>query len=82
MLILIIKTYFKKWLTTMKSDQIKKQRLSYRMTQKQFAIALGLSEINGDRYTREVESGRKTPSGLFIRCFELFVENQHLKNTL
>jgi DNA-binding transcriptional regulator YiaG len=52
------------------------------MTQKEFAIALGLSETNGDRYIREVESGRKKPSGLFLRCLELFVENEDLKNTL
>ncbi len=63
-------------------DLIKKQREAYGMTQKQFAIALGLSETNGDRYIREVESGRKKPSGLFIRCLELFVENEDLKNNL
>jgi DNA-binding XRE family transcriptional regulator len=62
-------------------DLIKKQREAYGMTQKEFAIALGLSETNGDRYIREVESGRKKPSGLFIRCLELFVENEDLKNT-
>jgi len=61
---------------------IKKQRLAYGMSQKEFAIALGLSETNGDRYIREVESGRKKPSGLFLRCLELFVENEDLKNTL
>jgi DNA-binding XRE family transcriptional regulator len=61
---------------------IKKQREAYGMTQKEFAIALGLSETNGDRYIREVESGRKKPSGLFLRCLELFVENEDLKNTL
>ncbi len=66
---------------TMNSEQIKKQREAYGMTQKEFAVALGLSETNGDRYIREVESGRKKPSGLFIRCLELFVENEDLKNT-
>ena len=66
----------------MKPEQIKKQREAYGMTQKEFAIALGLSETNGDRYIREVESGRKKPSGLFIRCLELFVENEDLKNGL
>ena len=65
----------------MKPEQIKRQRLAYGMTQKEFAIALGLSETNGDRYIREVESGRKKPSGLFLRCLELFVENEDLKNT-
>tara|TARA_R100000951_G_scaffold67560_1_gene56999 strand:- start:348 stop:551 length:204 start_codon:yes stop_codon:yes gene_type:complete len=64
----------------MKPEQIKKQREVYGMTQKQFAVALGLSGANGDRYIREVESGRKKPSGLFIRCLELFVENEDLKN--
>ena len=63
-------------------DLIKKQREAYGMTQKEFAVALGLSETNGDRYIREVESGRKKPSGLFIRCLELFVENEDLKNGL
>lgn len=63
-------------------DLIKKQREAYGMTQKEFAVALGLSETNGDRYIREVESGRKKPSGLFLRCLELFVENEDLKITL
>jgi DNA-binding transcriptional regulator YiaG len=51
--------------------EFKQKRQELKLTQKELAIDLGLSKENGDRYIREIESGKKEPSGLLLRCFQL-----------
>ena len=58
----------------MKPLQFKKIRKDLNLTQRQLAKELGLSEKNGDVYIRKVENGRCEPSGLLIKCFELYCE--------
>ena len=54
------------------SKQFKRVRKDLNLTQRQLAKELGLSEKNGDVYIRRVENGRCEPSGLLIKCFELY----------
>jgi len=56
----------------MNSKQFKQIRKDLNLTQRQLAKELGLSEKNGDVYIRKVENGRCDPSGLLLRCFELY----------
>ena len=54
-------------------QQFKQKRKELNLTQKQLAKELGLSEKSGDVYIRKVENGRCEPSGLLLRCFDLFI---------
>ncbi len=63
----------------MTPQQFKQTRKALNLTQRQLAKELGLAE-NGDVYIRKVENGRGEPSGLLLRCLELYVENVKLKN--
>jgi transcriptional regulator with XRE-family HTH domain len=56
----------------MTPKQFKQTRKDLNLTQRQLAKELGLSEKNGDVYIRKVENGRCEPSGLLIKCFELY----------
>ncbi len=58
----------------MTPKQFKQARKDLNLTQRQLAKELGLSEKNGDVYIRKVENGGCEPSGLLIRCFELFLK--------
>jgi len=60
----------------MSPEEFKQNRKDLKLTQPQLAKELGLSEKNGDVYIRKVEKGRSQPSGLLIRCFELFYERE------
>ena len=55
----------------MKSNRFKQTRKDLNLTQRQLAKELGLSEKNGDRYIRGIESGDREASGLLLRCLEL-----------
>ena len=57
----------------MTPQELKDERKKLNLTQKQLATELGLSK-NGDVYIRKVEGGRGEPSGLLIRCFELYID--------
>lgn len=54
-------------------ENFKQKRKELNLTQRQLARELGLSEKNGDRYIRGIESGDREPSGLLLRCLELYV---------
>ena len=56
----------------MNAQKFKQTRKDLNLTQRQLAKELGLSEKNGDVYIRKVENGRCEPSGLLIKCFELY----------
>jgi transcriptional regulator with XRE-family HTH domain len=55
----------------MTPEQFKQTRKDLNLTQRQLARELGLSEDNGDRYIRRIESGEKKPSGLLLRALYL-----------
>ena len=55
----------------MTPEQFKQKRKELNLTQRQLAQELGLSEKNGDRYIRGIESGDREASGLLLRCLEL-----------
>jgi predicted transcriptional regulator len=57
----------------MKPQDFKQSRKDLGLTQRQLAKELGLSEKNGGVYIRRVENGKCQPSGLLIRCFELYM---------
>ena len=42
-----------------------------RLTQSGLARVLGLSEANGDKYVRDLEAGRRNPSGALVRLLEM-----------
>ena len=63
----------------MNPKHFKQTRQALNLTQRQLAKELGLAK-NGDVYIRKVENGRGEPSGLLLRCLELYVENVKLKN--
>lgn len=56
----------------MTPQQFKQTRKDLKLTQRQLAKELGLSEKNGDVYIRKVENGRCEPSGLLLKCFEFY----------
>ena len=57
----------------MSPQEFKQNRQKLGLTQRQLARELGLAK-NGDVYIRKIENGRGNPSGLIIKCFELFIE--------
>ena len=63
----------------MTPQEFKKHRKNLGLTQQQLADKLGLSSKYGDDYIRMIEKGKKVPSGVLIRCFELFIEKPGLK---
>jgi predicted transcriptional regulator len=52
----------------------KEKRKELGLTTRQLANELGLSPKNGDVYIRKIESGASDPSGLLIKCFELYCQ--------
>ena len=57
----------------MTPQQFKQKRKELGLTTRQLANELRLSPKTGDVYIRKIESGASEPSGLLIRCFELFL---------
>ena len=57
--------------------RIKEIRKELGLTQRKFAAELGLAR-NGDVYIRKVENGRAEPSGLLMRCAEMFYQLKKL----
>ena len=53
-------------------QEFKKKRKQLGLTQRQLARELGLSPKNGDVYIRKIELGKSEPSGLLLRCLELY----------
>ena len=56
----------------MTPQEFKAKRKELGLTQRELALALGLSPKNGDVTIRRVEHGAYQPSGLLVRCFELY----------
>lgn len=56
----------------MTPQEFKKKRKELGLTQKQLAKELGLSETTGDVHIRKIESGRSEPSGVLLKCLELY----------
>jgi len=56
----------------MTQQEFKQIRKNLGLTQKQLALELGLSSKNGGNYIRKVETGRSNPSGLLLKCLELY----------
>jgi len=54
--------------------EFKQNRKDLKLTQRQLAKELGLSEKNGDVYIRRIEGGKCNASGLLIKCFELLIK--------
>lgn len=52
-------------------DTIKAIRKRAGLSQSGLACVLALSGANGDRYVRELESGRRKPSGAIVRLLEM-----------
>lgn len=59
----------------MTPDEFKQHRKALNLTQMELASELGLAK-NGNQYIRMIEKGKKEPSGMLIRCFELFIERE------
>ena len=64
----------------MTPQEFKSNRKKLNLTQRRLAAELGLSKKNGDVYIRKVENGRGNPSGLLIKCFELYCNQELNKN--
>jgi len=62
----------------MTPEQFKQKRKDLKLTQRQLAKELGLSEKNGDRYIRGIECGSREPSNLLLRS--LFLLEFYKKN--
>ena len=56
----------------MNKEEFKQKRKEVGLTTRGLANELGLSPKNGDVYIRKIESGASEPSGLLLRCFELY----------
>ena len=62
----------------MTPQQFKQKRKGLNLTQRQLAKALGLAK-NGDVHIRRIENGKREPSGLLLRCFELLEKIMRLE---
>jgi len=66
----------------MTPQQFKNHRKDLGLNQKQLAYELRLSPNNGMNYIRMIEKGKKEPSGVLIRCFELIIEKGQTQKEL
>lgn len=55
----------------MTPQEFKGRRKGLRMSHNQLAAVLGL-DSNGDVHLREIESGKRTPSGPLLKCLEYY----------
>lgn len=60
----------------MTPKEFKQIRQNLKLSQKQLAKELGLDGKHADVYIRRIEIGKVKPSGLIVKCLELYYNNE------